>query len=162
MKNFRELEIVYSLICLHSVDTWKKNPSSCMIKIHKLYPRQHTSICKNLNEKEESVPEGSVWKTQPHSCTRSRAKRGQQCDHLEGIQHQRVLLSRFIQGPPPHRADVDRGRWRNATFSSGPLYPSLQTLKIKCCFIKWVPEAFLWGQGTLPQLSALPGVTSTR
>ena len=60
MKNFRELEIVYSLICLHSVDTWKKNPSSCMFKIHKLYPRQHTSICKNLNEKEESVPEGSV------------------------------------------------------------------------------------------------------
>lgn len=37
---------------------------------------------------------------------------------------------------PPHRADVDRGRRRNATFSSGPFYPSLQTLKIKCCFIK--------------------------
>ena len=79
-----------------------------MYKIRKLYPEPHTPICKNLNEKEGSVPKGSVWRTQPHSCTRTQAKRGQQCDHLEGIQHQRVLLSRFIQCPCPRLADADR------------------------------------------------------
>lgn len=59
MKNFRELEVDYSLICLHSVHT-EKNPSSCVFKTRKLYPEPHTPICKNLNEKEGSVPKGSV------------------------------------------------------------------------------------------------------
>lgn len=43
----------------------------------------------------------------------------------------------------PGLADVPRCCWRNATISSGSLYPSLETWQIRYCFIKWFPKAFL-------------------
>lgn len=76
----------------------------------------------------------------------------------EGIQHQRVPPQSF------HPVPIT-SCWRG----QGPLKEcyllTLGTLSFSAdledqrCFIKWVPEAFPWGQGT-PLLSALPGVTS--